>query len=60
MKRIISLLCVLSMVLTSCFLFSSCSKNSEENTITIWAYCYVKDIVNYGNGIDRLYVREIK
>ena len=38
MKRIISLLCVLSMVLTSCFLFSSCSKNSEENTITIWAY----------------------
>ena len=25
-----------------------------------YGYCYVKDIVNYGNGIDRLYVREIK
>lgn len=24
-----------------------------------YGYRYVKDIVNYGNGIDRLYVREI-
>ena len=25
-----------------------------------YGYCYVKDIVNYGNGMDRLYVKEIK
>jgi len=25
-----------------------------------YGYCYVKDIVNYGNGIDRLYVKELK
>lgn len=25
-----------------------------------YGYHYVKDIVNYGNGIDRLYVKEIK
>ena len=24
-----------------------------------YGYCYVKDIVNYGNGIDRLYVKEL-
>lgn len=25
-----------------------------------YGYCYLKDIVNYGNGTDRLYVKEIK
>ena len=25
-----------------------------------YGYSYVKDIVNYGNGIDRLYVKELK
>ena len=25
-----------------------------------YGYCYLKDIVNYGNGIDRLYVKELK
>ena len=25
-----------------------------------YGYCYIKDIVNYGNGIDRLYVKELK
>ena len=24
-----------------------------------YGYCYVKDIVNYGNGIDRLYVKKL-
>lgn len=24
-----------------------------------YGYCYIKDIVNYGNGTDRLYVKEI-
>ena len=25
-----------------------------------YGYCYIKDIVNYGNGIDRLYAKELK
>ena len=25
-----------------------------------YSYCYIKDIVNYGNGIDRLYAKELK
>lgn len=25
-----------------------------------YGYCYIKDIVNYGNGVDRLYVKELK
>ena len=25
-----------------------------------YGYCYVRDIVNYGNGIDRLYVKALK
>lgn len=25
-----------------------------------YGYCYIKDIVNYGNGIDRLYTKELK
>ena len=24
-----------------------------------FGYCYLKDIVNYGNGTDRLYVKEL-
>lgn len=24
-----------------------------------YGYCYIKDIVNYGNGIDRLYAKEL-
>ncbi|MGN0535615.1 MAG: GNAT family N-acetyltransferase, partial [Eubacterium sp.] len=25
-----------------------------------YGYCYIKDIMNYGNGIDRLYAKELK
>lgn len=25
-----------------------------------YGYCYIKDIMNYGNGIDHLYVKELK
>ncbi len=25
-----------------------------------YGYCYIKDIVNYGNGIDRLYAKDLK
>ena len=25
-----------------------------------YGYCYLRDIVNYGNGVDRLYVKELK
>jgi hypothetical protein len=24
-----------------------------------YGYCYIKDIVNYGNGIDRLYAKDL-
>lgn len=25
-----------------------------------YGYCYIKDIVNYGNGVDRLYAKELQ
>jgi len=25
-----------------------------------YGYCYIKDIVNYGNGVDRLYAKDLK
>lgn len=34
---------------------------SEHNGLyEKFGYSYLKDIINYGNGIDRLYVKELK